>query len=81
MEILDSDFHGLKMTERRQSQPEWARPVRIGDDVFVGSNVTILKGVSVGNGAVIANGAIVTRDVPAGVIAGGSPARVLGSAA
>jgi acetyltransferase-like isoleucine patch superfamily enzyme len=51
--------------------------VRIGNDVFVGMNATILKGVSIGDGAVIGAGAVVTRDVPAGGIVGGNPARIL----
>ncbi len=77
VEILDSDFHGVRVQERAESRPEWTKPVRIGDDVFIGSNVTILKGASVGKGAIIASGAIVTSDIPDGVIAGGSPARPL----
>ena len=77
VEIVDSDFHGMKVEERRLSRPEWARPVRLDDNVFVGSNVTILKGVHIGDGSVIANGSIVTKDVPSGVIAGGNPAQVI----
>jgi len=77
VEILDSDFHGIKVGERLFSRPEWAKPVFIGDNVFIGSNVKIMKGVTIGNGSVIANGSIVTKDVPPGVIVGGNPARVL----
>jgi maltose O-acetyltransferase len=77
VEILDSDFHGIKVEERMSSRPEWARPVTIGNNVFIGSNVKIMKGVVIGNGSVIANGSIVTKDVPPGVIIGGNPAKVL----
>ena len=77
VEILDSDFHGIRLEERRMSRAEWARPIAIGNGVFIGSNVTILKGVTIGDGAVIANGSLVTGDIPAGVIAAGSPAKVI----
>jgi len=77
VEIVDSDFHGLHLAERSRSMPEWADPVVIGDDVFIGSNVRILKGVTIGTGSVIANASVVTKDVPANVVAGGNPARVL----
>lgn len=77
VEILDSDFHGLKISERGISLLDWARPVRVGNDVFIGSNVKIFKGVTIGDGSVIANGSLVTRDIPAGVVAGGSPAKVI----
>ena len=77
VEILDSDFHGLKVSERKISKFEWAKPVCVGDRVFIGSNVKIFKGVTVGDGSVIANGSLVTRDIPAGVVAGGSPAKVI----
>lgn len=77
VQITDSDFHGLPVAERHLSKPEWAKPVIIGDDVFIGSNARIMKGVSIGDGSVIANGSVVVKDVPPGVIAGGNPARVI----
>ena len=77
VELLDSDFHGLKIEERHTSRPKWAAPIRVGDNVFIGSNVRILKGVSVGSGSVIANSAVVIADVPANVIVAGVPARVV----
>jgi acetyltransferase-like isoleucine patch superfamily enzyme len=77
VEILDSDFHGLKVSERGISVFEKAKPVVIEDDVFVGSYVRIMKGVVIGSGSVIANGSIVVNAIPPGVVAGGNPARVL----
>jgi maltose O-acetyltransferase len=77
VEVFDSDFHGLAPTERGVSRAEWAKAVVIEDDVFLGSNVKVLKGVTIGKGSVVANGSIVVKDIPAGVIAGGNPARVI----
>lgn len=50
-------------------------PVRIGARAWIGSNSTILPGVTIGDGAVIGAGSLVTRDVAAGMVAVGSPAR------
>ena len=77
VEILDSDFHGLRLDERSISKPEWASPVVVEDRVFIGSNVRIMKGVRIGKGAVIANSSLVTGDVPSMAVAGGMPARII----
>jgi acetyltransferase-like isoleucine patch superfamily enzyme len=53
------------------------RGIHVGDDVWFGANVTVLDGVTVGSGAVVAAQSVVTRDVPAGVVVGGVPARPL----
>jgi acetyltransferase-like isoleucine patch superfamily enzyme len=52
-------------------------PVEIGSDVMIGANVTILPGVRIGDGATVSACSLVNRDVPAGALAGGVPARVL----
>ena len=77
VEIYDSDFHGIQVSDRNKSRAEWAKPVVIEDDVFLGSNVRVLKGVTIGRGSVIANSSVVVKDIPSGVIAGGNPARVI----
>lgn len=52
-----------------------AKPVTIGNDVWIGGNVTILPGVTIGNNVVVAAGAVVTRDVPDNTLVGGVPAK------
>lgn len=59
------------------SQGITSRGITIGDDVWVGSHVVVLDGVHVGSHSVLAAGAVVTKDVPAGAVVGGNPARVL----
>jgi acetyltransferase-like isoleucine patch superfamily enzyme len=50
-------------------------PTKIGRDVWIGANAVILGGVAIGDGAVVAAGAVVTKDVEAGVVVAGVPAR------
>lgn len=66
--------HGLSAGTRRSMTPA---PIRLGRNVWVGSNSTILPGVTVGDDAIIAAGAVVAKDVPAGTIVGGVPARII----
>jgi acetyltransferase-like isoleucine patch superfamily enzyme len=49
----------------------------VSDDVAIGGNATILPGVKIGAGSLIGAGAVVHRDVPPGVVAAGSPAKVI----
>ncbi|WP_431075144.1 acyltransferase [Microbacterium phyllosphaerae] len=72
--------HGFADTEVEIfRQPLTSKGIVIGDDVWIGSHVTILDGITVGEKSILAAGAVVTKDVPAGVIVGGNPARVIRS--
>ena len=51
----------------------------VGDNVFIGSNSVLLYGVHIGNNVVIGAGSIVTKDIPDGVVAVGSPCKPIGS--
>ncbi|MGV9284935.1 sugar O-acetyltransferase [Streptomyces sp. NPDC003730] len=59
----------------RRDKLEAARPIVIGDNVWLGGGAIVLPGVTIGDNAVIGAGAVVTKDVPANVVAVGNPAR------
>lgn len=54
---------------------EFARPIRVGDHVWIGGGAIILPGVTIGDAAVVGAGSVVTRDVAAGAVVAGNPAR------
>ncbi|HJV09035.1 MAG TPA: sugar O-acetyltransferase, partial [Acidimicrobiales bacterium] len=60
----------------RQAKWEAAEPITIGANVWLGGGVIVLPGVTIGEHTVVGAGSVVTRDLPAGVVAVGSPARV-----
>lgn len=57
--------------------PLQTAPIVVGEDAFVGARAFVLPGVTVGARAVIGAASVVTRDVPAGMVAAGNPARVV----
>jgi maltose O-acetyltransferase len=62
--------------QARRDKWESARPITIGDNVWLGGGVIVLPGVTIGRNTVIGAGSVVTRDIPAGVVALGNPARI-----
>ena len=79
--ITDNSHGELKLSEA-DTPPQYRKvsskgPVFIGNNVWIGDKVSILPGVTIGDGAIIAAGAVVTKNIPAYVIAGGIPAKIL----
>lgn len=68
--------HPLEPGPRRDKW-ESAEPIVIGDNVWLGGGVIVCPGVTIGADTVVGAGSVVTRDLPAGVVAVGSPARVV----
>ena len=68
--------HGMAPGSSVKSQPMQLASLIIEDEAWIGAHVVILPGVRIGKDAVVGAGAVVTRDVPAGTIACGVPARV-----
>ena len=65
--------------EQRRTGLEAAEPITIEDNVWLGGGVIVLPGVTIGGDTVVGAGAVVTKDLPAGVVAVGNPARVIRS--
>lgn len=61
----------------RASGAEYAKPITIGDDVWVGGSVVVCPGVTIGSRSVIGAGSVVTKDIPSDVFAAGNPCRVI----
>ncbi|RDY26925.1 glucohydrolase [Romboutsia weinsteinii] len=63
--------------EMRVDGLEFAKPITIGDNVWICGGVTVNPGVTIGENSVIASGSVVTKDIPKNVVAGGNPCKVI----
>ena len=70
--------HPVEPTPRREKW-EAAKPITIGNNVWLGGGAIVLPGVTIGDNTVVGAGAVVTKDLPADVIAVGNPAKVIGT--
>lgn len=61
--------------EQRKMEIEWAKPIKVGNDVWFGGSVTVLPGVTIGDNVVIGAGSVVVKDIPSGVVAVGNPCK------
>lgn len=75
---LLTPMHPIDATVRNRGL-EYAKPITIGDNVWIGGCVTVSPGVTIGNNAIIAAGSTVVKDVEDNVIVGGSPAKFIRS--
>lgn len=69
-------IHPLEVAERNEGY-EIAKPIDIGDNVWIAGDVTVMPGVSIGNNSVIGAKSLVTKDIPDGVLAFGNPCKVI----
>lgn len=65
------------LPELREKGYQYNLPVHIGQNCWLGANVTVLPGVTIGDNSVIGAGSVVTKDIPANVVAVGTPCRVM----
>ncbi|MDR6515269.1 sugar O-acetyltransferase [Chryseobacterium camelliae] len=68
--------HPLDAKQRNEGL-EYARPIKVGDNVWFGGNVVVLPGITIGNNAVIGAGSVVTKDIPDHAVAVGNPCKVV----
>ena len=83
--IMDTDAHSHNYIERRKGHAPLngkykiisSAPVVIEEDVWLGARCIVLKGVHIGARSIIAAGSVVVKDIPADVVAGGNPCKVI----
>lgn len=89
--IMDNNNHPINPDDRfiwskTPENPEYnkwrysdAKPIVIGNNVWIGSRARIIKGVTIGDNSIVAANSVVTKDVPANSIAAGNPAKIVKS--
>lgn len=70
--------HPIDSIERNKGL-EFARPIIVGNNVWIGANVTVVPGVTIGDNSVIGAGSVVTKDIPDNTVAVGNPCKVIKS--
>ena len=70
--------HPIDSIERNKGL-EFARPIIVGNNVWIGANVTVVPGVTIGDNCVIGAGSVVTKDIPDNTVAVGNPCKVIKS--
>ena len=70
---------GHPLDKELRKSVEFAKPITVGNDVWIGGNVCVMPGVTIGDNVVIGAGSVVTKDIPSNVIAVGNPCKVIKS--
>lgn len=63
--------------QRRNQGLEYAKPIKVGNNVWFGGGVTVISGVTIGDNVVIGAGSVVVKDIPSNVVAVGNPCKVI----
>lgn len=63
--------------KRRNQGLEYAKPIKVGNNVWFGGNVCVLPGVTIGDNVVIGAGSVVNKDIPSNVVAVGNPCKII----
>ena len=63
--------------EERNTLVEFAKPITVGNNVWIGADVSVMPGVTIGDNTVIGAGSVVLKDIPSNVIAAGNPCKVI----
>lgn len=74
--VFSTAGHAIDSEQRNQGL-EIARPIKVGNNVWIGTNVSVLPGVTIGDNTIIGAGSVVNKDIPSDVIAVGNPCRVM----
>lgn len=76
--VLITTVNHPKSPMKRRKHLGIAKPVTIGDDVWIGGNATILPGITIGNNVIVGAGAVVAEDIPDNTVVAGVPAKKIG---
>ena len=63
--------------EIRNKGLEYAKPIKVGNNVWIGGNVCVMPGVTIGDNVVIGAGSVVNKDIPSNCVAVGNPCKVI----
>lgn len=79
VKIYDSDFHSLKLDERKSKTTDKPakKSIELKDGCFIGAHSIILKGVTIGKESIVGAGSVVTKSVPDYEIWGGNPIKFI----
>ena len=63
--------------ETRNKGLEYAKPIKVGNNVWIGGNVCVMPGVTIGDNVVIGAGSVVNKDIPSNCVAVGNPCKLI----
>ena len=75
--IEDDDYHSIEINRWDPAAVVKARPIRIGENVWIGSRAAVMKGVTIGDNSVVGLGTIVRKPVPANCVVIGNPQQIV----